>query len=255
VTPDDDRILGIPELDPAIATALPPGWMAVLSGPSGSGAPLLAKQFANAGVGTSPVLFYTTYERTRDVEEAFEAFGWDPSSIKIVNLADEYYDRVLMRGLEVAQAREQGLTLDQMRVDRPKDRVASQFSLTSRMLSDLASIDTPFRLVLDSVDFFLEVLEPAEVTTVARQIRYRCQTVGGQALLAVHSRGHEPAFTGALEDLADIVFNLTAEPKGTRYETTLYVEKVRNRPDLQRIARARIGPGGWTLEDEPPAPG
>jgi KaiC/GvpD/RAD55 family RecA-like ATPase len=160
-----------------------------------------------------------------------------------------------LRGLVVAQAREQGLTLDQMRVDRPKDRVASQFSLTSRMLSDLASIDTPFRLVLDSVDFFLEVLEPAEVTTVARQIRYRCQTVGGQALLAVHSRGHEPAFTGALEDLADIVFNLTAEPKGTRYETTLYVEKVRNRPDLQRIARARIGPGGWTLEDEPPAQG
>jgi len=255
VPPEDDRILGIPELDPALATALPPGWMAVLTGPSGSGAPLLAKQFANAGVGNTPVLFYTTYERTRDVEEAFEAFGWDASAIKIVNLADEYYDRVLMRGLEVAQAREQGLTLDQMRVDRPKDRVASQFSLTSRMLSDLASIDTPFRLVLDSVDFFLEVLAPAEVTTVARQIRYRCQTVGGQALLAVHSSSHGSAFTGALEDLADVVFHLKAEPKGTRYETTLFIEKVRNRPDLQRIARARIGPSGWTTEDPPDATG
>jgi KaiC/GvpD/RAD55 family RecA-like ATPase len=255
VPPDDDRILGIPELDPALATALPPGWMAVLTGPSGSGAPLLAKQFANAGVGKSPVLFYTTYERTHDVEEAFEAFGWDSSAVKIVNLADEYYDRVLVRGLEVAQAREQGLTLDQLRLDRPKDRVASQFSLTSRMLSDLASIDTPFRLVLDSVDFFLEVLEPAEVTRVARQIRYRCQTVGGQALLAVHSRGHDTPFAVALEDLADLVFNVKAEPKGTRYETTLYVEKVRNRPDLQRIARAHIGQGGWTIEDEPDAKG
>jgi KaiC/GvpD/RAD55 family RecA-like ATPase len=252
---DDDRILGIPELDPALGTALPPGWLAVLTGPSGSGAPLLAKQFANAGVGRSPVLFYTTYERTRDVEEAFEAFGWDASAIKIVNLADEYYDRVLVRGLEVTQAREHGLRLDQMRVDRPKDRVASQFSLTNRMLSDLASIDTPFRLVLDSVDFFLEVLAPAEVTTVARQIRYRCQTVGGQALLAVHSRSHDAAFTVALEDLADVVFNLKAEPMGTRYETTLYVEKVRNRPDLQRIARAHIGQGGWTIEDAPPAKG
>ena len=252
---DDGRILGIPEIDTALATALPPGWMAVLTGPSGSGAPLLAKQFANAGVGTAPVLFYTTYERTRDVEEAFEAFGWDPSAIKIVNLADEYYDRVLVRGLEVAQARERGLRLDQMTVEHPKDRVASRFSLTNRMLSDLAAIDTPFRLVLDSVDFFFEVLQASEVTTVALQIRYRCQTVGGQALLAVHSRGHDRAFTGALEDLADVVFDLKAEPKGSRYETTLYVEKVRNRPDLQRIARARIGASGWTVTDIPDGPG
>ncbi len=252
---DDGRILGIPEIDGTLSTALPPGWMAVLTGPSGSGAPLLAKQFANAGVGRTPVLFYTTYERTTDVEEAFEAFGWDASAIKIVNLADEYYDRVLVRGLEIAQAREGGLRLDQITVDHPKDRVASRFSLTSRMLSDLAAIDTPFRLVLDSVDFFFEVLQASEVTTVARQIRYRCQTVGGQALLAMHSRGHDRAFTGALEDLADVVFDLKAEPKGSRYETTLYVEKVRNRPDLQRIARATIGAGGWTIGDLPEGSG
>jgi KaiC/GvpD/RAD55 family RecA-like ATPase len=252
---DDGRILGIPEIDGVLSPALPPGWMAVLTGPSGSGAPWLAKQFATAGVGSTPVLFYTTYERTTDVEEAFAAFGWDASAIKIVNLADEYYDRVLVRGLEIAQAREGGLRLDQMTVDHPKDRVASRFSLTSRMLSDLAAIDTPFRLVLDSVDFFFEVLQASEVTTVARQIRYRCQTVGGQALLAMHSRGHDRAFTGALEDLADVVFDLKAEPKGSRYETTLYIEKVRNRPDLQRIGRATIGAGGWTISDVPDEPG
>jgi KaiC/GvpD/RAD55 family RecA-like ATPase len=247
----DGRVLGIPELDTSLSTALPPGWMAVLLGPSGSGAPLLAKQFANAGIGRTPVLFYTTYERTLDVEEAFETFGWDASAIKIVNLADEYYDRVLVRGLEVARAREQGLTLDQLRVDQPRDRVASRFSLTSRLLSDLASIDTPFRLVLDSVDFFFEVLQPSEVTTVARQIRYRCQSIGGQALLALHSHGQDRAITGALEDLADVVFDLRAEPRGDRYETTLYVEKVRNRPDLQRISKAHMGASGWTLDEVP----
>ncbi len=246
---DDGRVLGIPEVDTALATALPPGWMAVLSGPGGSGAPLLAKQFANAGVGSTPVLFYTTYERTRDVEDAFESFGWDPSAIKIVNLADEYYDRVLVRGLDVAQARERGLTLDQITVEHPRDRVAPRFSLPNRMLSDLATIDTPFRLVLDSVDFFFEVLTAAEVTTVARQIRYRCQTVGGQALLTIHSRGHDRATTSALEDLADLVFDLKSEPRDGRYETTLYVEKVRNRPDLQRYDRASVGKNGWVVDD------
>jgi len=83
-----ERVLGIPEVDRSLWTALPPGWLALLSGHSGSGAPLLAKQFAHAGVGTTPVLFYTTYERTEDVRKAFDDFGWDPSDVKIVNLAD-----------------------------------------------------------------------------------------------------------------------------------------------------------------------
>lgn len=248
---ETDRIFGIPELDSNLAMALPPGWLAVLTGPSGSGAPLLAKQFAQAGVGSVPVLFYTTYERTVDVRKAFEDFGWDPSSIQIVNLADEYYDRVLVRGLEVATAREKGLTLSQLTAEPPSDRAGSAFSLTSRMLSDLAAIDTPFRLVLDSVDFFFEVLTPADVTTVARQIRYRCQTIGGHAMLAVHSRDHDRHILGALEDLADVVVDLKATPNGHRYEHTLYLEKVRNRPDLQRITRAFVTEHGWSVEGEP----
>lgn len=252
---DADRIFGIPEIDDPISTALPPGWLAVLTGSSASGAPLLAKQFAHAGVGSVPVLFYTTYERTMDVKKVFDDFGWDPSAIQVVNLADEYYERVLVRGLEVATAREKGLSLSQLTNESPADRSGSAFSLTSRMLSDLAAIDTPFRLVLDSVDFFFEVLSPADVTTVARQIRYRCQSIGGHAMLAVHSRAHDPRIIGALEDLADVVVDLRALPRGRGYEHTIYVEKVRNRPDLQRIARARVTEQGWQVDEsgEPPS--
>ncbi len=252
---DPHRIFGIPEVDGPISTALPPGWLAVLTGSSASGAPLLAKQFAHAGVGSLPVLFYTTYERTIDVKKAFEDFGWDPSSIQVVNLADEYYERVLIRGLEVATAREKGLSLAQITGDSPSGHTGSAFSLTSRMLSDLAAIDTPFRLVLDSVDFFFEVLSPADVTTVARQIRFRCQTIGGHAMLAVHSRAHDTRVVGALEDLADVVVDLRATPQGRKYEHTLSVEKVRNRPDLQQIARARVTEQGWVVDPgaDPPA--
>jgi KaiC/GvpD/RAD55 family RecA-like ATPase len=247
---DTDRIFGLPEIDAPLSTALPPGWLAVLTGTSSSGAPLLAKQFAHAGVGSTPVLFYTTYERTVDVRKAFEDFGWDPSSIQVVNLADEYYERVLVRGLEVATAREKGISLSQLTADEPDRGSSSAFSLTSRMLSDLAAIDTPFRLVLDSVDFFFEVLNPSEVTTVARQIRYRCQTIGGHAMLAVHSPDHDRRVLGALEDLADVVVDLKAVPRGRRYDHTLYLEKVRNRPDLHRIARAFVTDRGWTVRDD-----
>jgi KaiC/GvpD/RAD55 family RecA-like ATPase len=242
---EDERIFGIPEVDGTLFASLPPGWLALLAGHSGSGAPLLAKQFAHAGTGHVPVLFYTTFERTEDVRKAFEGFGWDPAEIKVVNLADEYYDRVLVRGLDIARARESGLTLNEVVAAVPRDRTSTPFSLTNRMLSDLAAIDSPFRLVLDSVDFFFEVLEPHEVTTVARQIRHRCQTIGGQALLTIHSVAQDRAIYGLLQDLADLVFELKAEPDGGRYRHTLYTEKVANRPDLSRITPVHVGESGW----------
>jgi KaiC/GvpD/RAD55 family RecA-like ATPase len=245
--PESQQILGIPEVDQTLWTALPPGWLALLSGHSGSGAPLLAKQFAHAGVGNVPVLFYTTYERTEDVQKAFDDFGWDPASVKVVNLADEYYERVLVRGLEVARAREVGLSLDQLVEAPSKPLAASAFSLTNRMLSDLAGFDSPFRLVVDSVDFFFEVLQPHDVTTVARQIRHRCQTIGGQALLTVHSLAHERSIFGLLHDLADLVFELRADPNGDHYDHTLFVEKVANRPDLTHIWKAETGEDGWRV--------
>ncbi len=246
--PEAQRIFGIPEIDETLWTALPPGWLALLTGHSGSGAPLLAKQFAQAGVGNVPVLFYTTYERTEEVTKRFRDFGWDPGSIKVVNLADEYYERVLVRGLEVARAREVGLSLGEIVEARPKVRTSGSFSLTNRMLSDLAAIDSPFRLVVDSVDFFFEVLEPHDVTTVARQIRHRCQTIGGQALIAAHSIAHDRSVFGLLQDLADLVFDLKATPSGDHYEHELYVEKVAHRPDLTHIWKAVVGETGWQVE-------
>jgi KaiC/GvpD/RAD55 family RecA-like ATPase len=242
---ENEAIFGIPEIDGTLFAALPPGWLAMLTGDSGSGAPLLAKQFAHSGIGRVPVLFYTTFERTEDVRRAFTDFGWDPTEVKVVNLADEYFERVLVRGLDIARAREQGLTLDQLVGAEPQPVATKSFSVTNRILSDLGGIDRPFRLVLDSVDFFFEVMQPNDVTTVARQIRHRCQAIGGQALLTIHSVTHDRAVYGLLEDLADLAFLLKAEPHGGRYFHTLYTEKVANRPDLARITAVHVGDGGW----------
>ena len=242
------RIFNVPEIDTPLWTALPPGWLALLAGHSGSGAPLLAKQFAHAGVGFAPVLFYTTYERTSEVLETFSDFGWDPESITVVNLADEYYERVLVRGLDVARAREVGLSLEEIQGARPSLPSHGSFSLTNRMLSDLAAIDSPFRLVIDSIDFFFEVLEPHDVTTVARQIRHRCQTIGGQALLTAHSIAQDRNVFGLLQDLADLVFELRAEPNADHYDHSLFLEKVANRPDLTHIWKAVMSESGWTVD-------
>jgi KaiC/GvpD/RAD55 family RecA-like ATPase len=115
------------------------------------------------------------------------------------------------------------------------------------MLSDLAGIDAPFRLVIDSLDFFFEVLGPKDVMKVAREVRHCCRAVGGQALLAVHSPRTDGATGGLLVDLADLVLELRAELKGERFEHSLLLEKVGHRPDLARVAPVRLGDAGWEL--------
>ncbi len=245
---DESLVFGIPEIDRPIRTVLPMGWLALLKGSTGAGASVLATQFASSGVGSAPVLFYTTQERTEDVRRSFDDFGWDPGGVKIVNLADEYYERVLVRGLEVARARERGLGVEGLVREHLGERPTTSFRLTDRMLADLAAIDAPFRLVVDSLDFFFEVLAPRDVTTVARQLRHRCQVVGGQALITLHSALHDRASSGLLENLADVVLDLRADPQADRYVHTLSVEKVGHRPDLTRIWKAELGDRGWGVK-------
>lgn len=255
MTPEDpDRIFDIPEIDRPLSGALPSGWLGVLVGGTSTGAPILAKQFAQAGVGAHPVLFYTTYERTGDLGPAFQEFGWDVDQLKVVNLGEEYYERVLAKSLEAARVRERGLTVEDLHAPRSHDRAPTPFRLTDRLLADLAGVDAPFRLVVDSVDFFFEVLEPADVMKVARQIRYRCQSVGGQALLVVHGVRHDVPLASHLKDLADAVLEFRSEPKGDRYSHSLHLEKAGRRPDLARIYPARLVENGWAVQ-EPAAKG
>ena len=247
--PDLTSIFGVPEFDEPLAGALPPGFLAVLSGGTAIGAPILARQFARAAVGTVPVLYYTTYERSEDLQQAFRDCGTDPDALKIVNLADEYYERVLVRGLNVARVRQRGLSLEDLLSENRASRAPGPFRLADRMLSDLAGIDAPFRLVIDSLDFFFEVLGPQDVMKVAREVRHCCRSIGGQALLALHGRAIEDGSGGLLADLADLILELRSEPKGDRFEHTLLVEKVGHRPDLARVFPLRLGEAGWQFGD------
>ncbi|HYK92868.1 MAG TPA: ATPase domain-containing protein [Thermoplasmata archaeon] len=245
-------VLGIDEIDRELSSYMPPGWIGILLGGSGSGMSLFAKQFAQAGGGGIPVLYYTTYERTDDIQKAFRDFGWSSSGIQVVNLSDEYYERVLRRDLEVSRLRERGLTYKDL-IDTSNAPVRRRsYNLTSRLLSDLAGLDHPFRLVVDSIDFFLEVLDPGEVMMMVRQIRHRVQSLGGQALLVMVSEVHDRRTTGLLEDLADLVVELGAGPATDSFEQMFAIRKVRNHPEKTSVGVARMTPHGLIVPPRPP---
>lgn len=241
-------IFGIPELDKELGAALPAGWLALLEGPPGSGSPLLAKQFAHAALPDVPVYYYTTYERTPDVLRTFAEHDWETEGLSVVNLADEYFDRVLRRDLEVSKTRERGLTVQDLLGPQPPPVRRRIYNVESRILADLAAIDAPFRFALDSLDFLLEVLQPADVMIVARQIRHLCQMVGGQALLVVQTDAHERRIQGFLEDMADLIIDLRSELGAHGAEHELAIRKVRNHPDLTQVRKARATASGLRVE-------
>ncbi|MCI4350520.1 MAG: hypothetical protein L3K15_03285 [Thermoplasmata archaeon] len=238
-----DAIFNIPEIDEPLTAFLPDGWVALVTG--GGGTHLLAKQFARHGIGRVPVLYYTTHERVADVERAFGDFGWDASGMQVRNLAGEYYDQVLSRELAIARVRERGLTLAELATPTASPVGAPSFDLTHRLIGDLAALDGRFRLVLDSIDFLLDVLPVGEVVNLARQIRYRAQTLGGSACLVLRPEVHDRRTVGALEDLADLILRMSAEPRHDSVDLALVIEKVRNHPERGRYCRLAVGRDGF----------
>jgi len=245
VTTSDEPLLGIPDIDAGLSPYLPPGCLIVVIGTPGSGSHLIAKQFAQAGIGSTPVLYYTTSERTVDAQDAFRSFHWDPDPIRFGNLSDDYYRRVLESQLEISRLRERGLRLEDVRNAHRSELPLAPYSLVGRFLNDLAGLDTPFRLVLDSLDFLLEMLEVGDVVNLVRQIRFRTQLLGGKAMVTVQLASLDNRSSAMLEDVADLGIILRSEPNGQAFDHTLEVRKLRNHPEHTQIRKLLINDSGF----------
>ncbi len=241
--PGAEAIFGIPEVDQQLSGQLPRGWLGILSGVPGSGIELLAKQFAQAAAPKTPVVYYTTSERDEDVKSALRDFGWR-DDLNLVNIADEYYEKVLSRNLEVSQYREKGVSGKEVSEFQMASLEAPPVNFVTRMTYDLAGFDQPFRLVLDSLDFFLEISEREEVISLVRQIRSRAQRVGGVALLTVHPAIHDHQTTGTLEEIADLLLDIEVEREHATLRHFINVRKIRNHPERTGIIPVTITPKG-----------
>ncbi len=238
-------IFGLAPLDRELAPKLPSGWLGLLGGSTDTETSLLAKQFAAHATREGPAIFYTTHEPTEEIQVAFDGLGRASDTVRIVNLSEEYFQSVLSRRLEVSRIRERGIQLADLKPSDAPPTVRLPYNLTNRFLSDLAGLDRPFRLVLDSLDFLIEVLDLPEVMTIARQVRHRAQAFASPALLVLHGETHERRVSGLLEGLADVVFELSAEPEGSDGDHRLKVRKVRNHPEVRRTTRLKVTSKGF----------
>ena len=221
----------------------------LVTGTPGCGIELFAKQFASAGIGSENVIYIATAERDEEVLSTMKKFGWR-DDIKIINIGSRYYEAVLAKRLEVSKHRYEGLTMkDIMRQSGPvvdDDRINFLTALTY----EVSSIPPPFRLVVDSLDFFLEYYEHGNVLSALRTIKARAQHSNSLTLFTMLKDVYDPRTESGIEEIVDVVIELERQREGMEFVRNLLVKKVRNHPEKTGIFPIDIGPKGFIAKSK-----
>lgn len=236
--------IGIRALDEHLGGGVQKGATILVIGSPGAGTEFFAKQFAS--VGHETVTYFTSTERDEDVLSVMREYGWR-TDLKIVNVGAKYYESVLAKKLEISRFRQEGVKLADIRKFRDKDTSKGENLLTF-LAYEISKLAPPFRVVINSLDFFLENYESHEVLMAMRTIKAHTQHSESLTLMTMLKGVHESRIQSSLEDLADVIFELDKEKVGQEFKKLLVVQKVRNRPAMVGILpliydRAGMKPG------------
>jgi KaiC/GvpD/RAD55 family RecA-like ATPase len=223
--------IGIPALDEQLGGGIQKGSTVLVTGTPGSGTEFFAKQFASAGQET--VTYFTSTERDEDVLGVMREYGWR-TDLKIVNVGTKYYENVLAKKLEVSRFRQEGISLGDIRRFKDEDSAKEENFLTY-LAYEISKLAPPFRVVINSLDFFLENYESAEVLMAMRTIKAHTQHSESVTLMTMLKGVHDSRIQSSIEDLADVILELEHDKQGSEFKKFIIVQKVRNRPVMVGI--------------------
>ena len=234
---------GIPALDKAIMEGIPKGYTVLCIGPPGAGVELFAKRFASAGTGEN-VTYFSTSERDDDVIKTMDDFGWN-TDLKIVNIGTMYYEKVLAKHLEVSKYRLEGLTMRDIRQYKlqGKDKEDKNYNFLTTLTYEISKLEPPYRIVLDSMNFFLEYYNHAEVLSALRTIKAHTQHNEGVALVTLVKGVLDSHIESGIEEIVDCIIELERLRDGFEFKRNLLIRKIRNHPEKTGIL-------AYTIDDK-----
>jgi len=239
---------GIAALDGALMNGLPRGFTVLVCGPPGVGLELFAKQFAGAAAKDEAVAYFTTAERDEDIVSTMKDFGWN-ANVTIVNIGNQYYESVLARRLDASRYREEGVTIQDLQKLRAVAAATKrEVNFLTTLAYETSQLRPPFRLVVDSLDFFLESYAPIDVLSSLRTIKMHTQRAGGLALLTMLSGVHDPRVQSGVEEIVDCIFELERVREGEAFKRYLVIRKVRNHPEKTGVHRLTLTKAGLEIE-------
>lgn len=243
---------GIAELDLFLRGGLPRGFTTLVLAPAGSGAEIFAKQFACAP-GAGAASYISTDETRAEVEATAQVAGWPMDHLTVVDLQSEFADAMV-------ESQRRSLEADARRVD-PRELVERTHSRDLlhrppvrrhddllRLLEPFARSEPPARVVVHSLDFFLNLHPPEEVVGVLTAQKAANAKAGGQLMWVLAKGAHAGLLERRLELLSDCLIELEVTRKGTLFERYFMVKKVKNRSYGIGVSTYDVTPRGFNLE-------
>lgn len=233
---------GIKELDSALGGGFIEGTLCAVVGPPGSGCGVFAGQFAS--VGGEKSYYFSTNDGSEEIFRLSKRFGWR-SDISVIDIGNKYYDTVLLKKLEVTRYRHEGLKVKD--VYEKEDGNFRPFNFLTFLTHEIFKIKPPFRIVVDSLDFFIDNYGVEEVLSALRTLRAYTKRSEGLLCVTLTKGVFDSRVQNSINALVDTLLELERDRIGKRFENNLIIGKVKNYPERSRIMQYFIGDGGLTL--------
>lgn len=268
----DERSTGVTALDTFLKGGLPKGFTTLLLAPVGSGSEIFAKQFAQ-GHARERGLYVTTDESANEVDGAVRSAGWDFSAVQIVDLQSDFAEAMMeaqqkqmdkprsdtapaKRGFDPRDLVEGTSSMDLLKRptpgwgsgDLPAAAVTSRTDYLGRLLEPYSKLRTPDRVVIHSLDFFLNLYPVDQVVSALTALKAANSKNGGLLLLVLSKGAHGATTERRMELLADCLIELEVTRKGTTFERFFMVKKVKNRTVGIGVSTYEVKPDGFQLE-------
>ncbi|MEM0098262.1 MAG: ATPase domain-containing protein [Thermoplasmata archaeon] len=238
---------GIVNLDHALMNGIPSGYTILISGSPGSGIELFAKQFSSAHLQEEDTIYITTTERTEDVINTMKEFNWK-TDIKIINIGEEFYRKFLQKEIKISRYREKGIPAEE--ILRPyKFKIEKELDILSLLSYNISELKSPFRIVIDSLDFFFGIEENSRVLSTLRMIKSHAQYQGGVALFTLVTTLYPSLVQSSVEEIVDIIFTMENVRTQTGFERIFTIKKFRNHPEKVGIYKYDFSQKGISISN------
>lgn len=237
---------GVRALDETLGGGLPVGFTALVSGSPGAGMELFAKQFATAGKEKENIIYVSTTERNEDVLSTMKRYGWK-EDLNIINIGTRYYESVLARKLEVSKYRYEGLTKEDIEALIHAAEVEREENFLSNLTYEVSKLEPPFRLIIDSLDFFLEQHPHQDVISALRMIKAHVQHSESVAFFTLQKDVYEKRTYSGIEGVVDCIIELDTWVEKEEFKRFIMVKKLRNHPERTGVFPYRIGEKGIAI--------
>ena len=117
-----------------------------------------------------------------------------------------------------------------------------------RLLDPYSRLRSPDRMVVHSLDFFLNLYPAEQVVSALTALKAANAKNGGLLLMVLSKGAHGATVERRLELLADCLIELEVTRKGTTFERFFMVKKVKNRSYGIGVSTYEITPQGFHLE-------